>query len=259
MEEVVVEKVLAAARQRLHEQLTLDDLAKMACFSKFHFARMFRRVTGASPRRFLYALRLQEAKRLLATTSLSVAEVSNQVGYSSVGTFTSRFAASVGVSPAAYRRLRGDLSGMVRGEAPDPTVPGRIAGRCDGGIGGPMLVGLLRRPLPEGRPVRYDLAGPSGGWSFDHVPAGRWYLVAVGWGPDAELDSQRPPVLIAAKGPVKVGTDRGAVQVTLTMRPLRAVDPPLLFPVSPLPPTRRPSERPVNRRPSERPVTCQVG
>ena len=98
--ETTVEKVVGSLRHRLQEQLTLDDLAKMARFSKFHFARMFRKVTGVSPRRYLYALRLHEAKRLLITTSASVAEISNQVGYSSVGTFTSRFVASVGISPA---------------------------------------------------------------------------------------------------------------------------------------------------------------
>jgi AraC family transcriptional regulator len=108
--EHVVEHVLSTMRERLDEELTLDDLAKTANFSKFYFARMFRRVTGVSPRRYLYTLRLQEAKRLLTATSFSVAEISYRVGYRSVGTFSSRFAASVGVPPARYRRLGGDVS-----------------------------------------------------------------------------------------------------------------------------------------------------
>ena len=82
-------------------------MARAAMFSKFHFSRIFRRVTGVSPGRFLSAIRLQEAKHLLVSTTLNVADISLRVGYNSVGTFSSRFTRSVGMSPTAYRRYRG--------------------------------------------------------------------------------------------------------------------------------------------------------
>lgn len=243
--EQVVEHVLATARQRLAEQLTLDDLAQIAMFSKFHFARMFRRVTGVTPRRFLYALRLQEAKRLLVTTSLSVADVSCRVGYSSVGTFTSRFTASVGVPPAVYRRLRGKVSSVLRGEPPDPAAPGTISGRVEtpdaGATEGPILVCLLRQPVPEGRPARCDVLGRPGAWSFRYIPAGRWYVLAVSLppaGPEAaaaELD----PAMVGMSGPVQVCPERPSAEVTVRLRPVRPVDPPILVPLAGVPSRRR--------------------
>src|SRR5215813_8881373 len=105
--ERAVERVIAAMHANLGEQLTIDDMARVALFSKFHFSRIFLRVTGVSPGRFLAALRLEQAKRLLASTTFNVADISMHVGYTSVGTFSSRFTRSVGVSPTTYRRYRG--------------------------------------------------------------------------------------------------------------------------------------------------------
>lgn len=228
--ETTVEKVVGSLRHRLQEQLTLDDLAKMARFSKFHFARMFRKVTGVSPRRYLYALRLHEAKRLLITTSASVAEISNQVGYSSVGTFTSRFVASVGISPAQYRRLGGNVGPMLECEPVDPEAPGTLVGQCRGESFGPALVGLLRRPEPDNKPVWYTPVDGARRWSFPRVPAGNWYVLALGWpGPEPPPPDQLP-MFIATHGPIKFGKEPTVAELTLTLRPTRAVDPPILFP-----------------------------
>ena len=90
--ERAVLRVIDSMHENLGEPLTIDDMARTAMFSKFHFSRVFQRVTGLSPGRYLSAVRLQEAKRLLASTSLSVTDISHRVGYSSVGTFSSRFA-----------------------------------------------------------------------------------------------------------------------------------------------------------------------
>ena len=72
-------------RDNIGEELTVDDMARAAMFSKFHFTRVFQRVTGVSPGRFLSAMRLQRAKDLLLTTSMNVADISVHVGYNSVG------------------------------------------------------------------------------------------------------------------------------------------------------------------------------
>src|SRR5215204_2433957 len=133
--EQAVGRVIETMRENLGEHLTVDDMARTAMFSKFHFSRVFQRVTGVSPGRFLAAMRLQEAKRLLVSTSLTVTEISHRVGYTSVGTFSSRFRNSVGVSPTTYRQLGGfggatpidsrrsyarQRSATVRGEVTSP-------------------------------------------------------------------------------------------------------------------------------------------
>src|SRR5436190_23260100 len=115
MDEIVVravERAIETMHRNLGERLTIDDMARSAMFSKFHFSRVFQRVTGVSPGRFLSAMRLEEAKRLLLVTSFTVADISHRVGYNSVGTFSSRFRSSVGVSPTTYRQLGGNTSAV---------------------------------------------------------------------------------------------------------------------------------------------------
>jgi AraC family transcriptional regulator len=101
--EAAVRRAINAMRENLSDPLNIDDMARVAMFSKFHFTRVFQRVTGISPGRFLSAVRLQEAKRLLISTKLNVADISLRVGYASVGTFSTRFTKSVGVPPTTYR------------------------------------------------------------------------------------------------------------------------------------------------------------
>src|SRR2546421_12747721 len=93
-----VERAIETMQQNLGERLTIDDMARAAMFSKFHFSRVFQRVTGVSPGRFLSAMRLEEAKRLLVSTSFTVAGMSPRVGYNTAATFGSRFRSSVRVS-----------------------------------------------------------------------------------------------------------------------------------------------------------------
>src|SRR5579859_5367880 len=103
--QAAIERAIDTMWARYHEPLSLADIADTAILSKFYFSRVFRNFTGTSPGRFLTAIRLSKAKQLLLETSLSVAEISYMVGYNSLGTFTSRFTHSVGVSPARYRAL----------------------------------------------------------------------------------------------------------------------------------------------------------
>lgn len=239
--EQVVERVLTTMRERLGEQLTLDDLAQTAMFSKFYFARMFRHTTGLSPRRFLYALRLQEAKRMLVTTSLGVADISNRVGYNSVGTFTSRFTASVGVPPALYRRLRGNMSSVLDSEPVDPAARGLISGSVEPPAGSPAggrtVVSLFRGPLPEGRPARCDVLPAPGRWTFRNVPEGRWYVFGLalppagGDGDGAEHIGcwpERDRTMMGMTGPVKLSSEALSVDLTIRLRPVRPIDPPIL-------------------------------
>ena len=81
---------------------------EMDNLTPYHFARIFRNVTGIPPGEFLTAVRLERTKQLLLDTDLGVAEVCFEVGYESVGTFATRFKDLVGLPPgkrcAACRR-----------------------------------------------------------------------------------------------------------------------------------------------------------
>ncbi|HXR29567.1 MAG TPA: helix-turn-helix transcriptional regulator [Solirubrobacterales bacterium] len=91
------------ADARYAEALTVDDLAAAAGLSKAHFSREFRRAFGESPHAYLLTRRLERAATMLRTTDRSVADICLSVGLQSIGSFTTSFSRTFGVSPTAYR------------------------------------------------------------------------------------------------------------------------------------------------------------
>jgi AraC-like DNA-binding protein len=91
------------ADARYFEPLDVDDLARAAGLSRAHFSREFRRAFGESPHAYLLTRRLERAAALLRGTDHSVADVCLSVGLRSVGSFTTSFTRTYGVSPTAYR------------------------------------------------------------------------------------------------------------------------------------------------------------
>ncbi len=91
------------ADARYVEPLGVDDMAHAAGLSRAHFSREFRRAFGESPHAYLLTRRLERAAALLRTTDRSVANICHSVGLDSVGSFTSSFTRTYGMSPTAYR------------------------------------------------------------------------------------------------------------------------------------------------------------
>ena len=91
------------ADARFFEPLDVDDMARAAGLSRAHFSREFRRAFGESPHQYLLTRRLERAASLLRMTDRSVADVCFSVGLQSVGSFTTSFTKTYGVSPTAYR------------------------------------------------------------------------------------------------------------------------------------------------------------
>ena len=65
----------------------LDEVANYACMSKYHFCRVFSEVYGESPYHYISKMRIEQAKRLLVTSKLSINDICEAVGYTSVGSF----------------------------------------------------------------------------------------------------------------------------------------------------------------------------
>ena len=78
-------------------------MASIAGISKFHFHRQFAATYGRTPAAYLSERRVERAQDLLRATNLSVTEVCHAVGFSSLGSFSTRFSALVGESPTQYR------------------------------------------------------------------------------------------------------------------------------------------------------------
>jgi len=91
------------ADTRYAEPLDLDVLSAAANVSKYHFARSFADTYGDTPMRYLTRRRIERAQDLLRTANLTVTEVCMMVGFSSLGSFSSRFRELVGETPTRYR------------------------------------------------------------------------------------------------------------------------------------------------------------
>jgi AraC-like DNA-binding protein len=97
------------------QPLDVEALARGAHMSAGHFSREFRLAYGESPYSYLMTRRIERAMALLRRGDLSVTEVCFEVGCSSLGTFSTRFAELVGMSPSTYRR---QAAGATAGMAP---------------------------------------------------------------------------------------------------------------------------------------------
>jgi AraC-like DNA-binding protein len=99
---------------RYAEPLDVAALAQRAHTSPAHFARRFKKTFGETPHQYLLTRRIERAKHLLRETDRSVTEISLDVGFHSLGTFSSKFKEFVGGTPTEYRR-------KARGLSPVPT------------------------------------------------------------------------------------------------------------------------------------------
>lgn len=129
------------------EALDLDALAAAAAVSRHHFARCFARTYGEPPMRYVTRRRIERAQDLLRSANLTVTEVCVLVGYSSLGSFSSRFRELVGESPSEYRHRWAASGGpripgcfmFMRGLDRWPSVGGTQGGRStEGGAVGTL-------------------------------------------------------------------------------------------------------------------------
>jgi len=89
---------------QLDQDLTLKALAAASYLSPFHFARLFKKITGLSPHNYLASVRATKAQLLLAETDLSVTEIGARVGYMSGSHFTKAFRLATGATPREFRK-----------------------------------------------------------------------------------------------------------------------------------------------------------
>jgi AraC-like DNA-binding protein len=89
---------------QLDQELTLRALAAASHLSPFHFARLFKKLTGSTPHNYLAGIRANRAQLLLAQTELSITEVGAQVGYLSASHFSKAFRLATGATPREFRK-----------------------------------------------------------------------------------------------------------------------------------------------------------
>ena len=83
--------------------LDLNEISKQACLSRYHFLRLFRQAFATTPHQYLIHRRIEKAKELLRSRRLSVTDVCFEVGFQSLGSFSTLFRKRVGDAPINYR------------------------------------------------------------------------------------------------------------------------------------------------------------
>jgi AraC-like DNA-binding protein len=129
--DVVALRALRRARDRIDrdygDEIGIAALASWAGYSREHFIRTFRATYGETPGRYRTRRRIERACELLRSVNLTVTEICHLVGFSSLGTFSTRFAEQVGMSPTRYR----EESARRGGPAP---IPGCFAMMWETGL-----------------------------------------------------------------------------------------------------------------------------
>lgn len=97
------------------QALTLDELAGVAGLSKYYFLRLFKATYGLTPALYVSRRRVERAQDLLRATNLSVTEVCHAVGFTSLGSFSSRFRELVGESPSGFQSRYGAAAPRIPG------------------------------------------------------------------------------------------------------------------------------------------------
>lgn len=232
----LVQRIIRTMRAS-DDPLTLDDLAEMAGLSPYHFARVFRSVTGVPPVEYQTSLRFLRAKELLLTSPASVTDVCFEVGYGSLGTFSRRFKQIVGITPAEFRALpemvdRLDLDHEI-------TRLCRFHGGSNASIAGDIVapgldarvyIGLFPDNRPGGRPVVGQMLPEPGPFYLPSVPVGRWYMMAAALPRGADPVAQLLPngINVGSGGTVEIVRGDEQVRRVVMMRPILPTDPPVM-------------------------------
>ena len=238
--QVAVERVIQKMHERLCETLVLEDMADIACLSPYYFSRVFHQIVGIPPGEFLATLRLDRAKQLLLTTSLSITDICFEVGYVGLGSFTTRFTQLVGVSPRQLRNLAKELATpsfsmrLERHEESPPTFPqAGVRGHIYtlDPFKGLIFAGLFPKAIPQGQPTRCTRLLAPGPYTMRDVPDGRYFLLVVAFPLSENLQAYLLPqegILVGVAGPLVVRHGTTQTPVDLVLRVPCLTDPPII-------------------------------
>ncbi|MBN1825511.1 MAG: AraC family transcriptional regulator [Candidatus Eisenbacteria bacterium] len=160
-------RVLVHIQRNLDRDLSLEELARIACFSPYHFHRIFRGMTGETLAVHIRRIRLERAALRLATTRRAILDIALEAGYESHEAFTRAFGAMTGLSPSRFRerrrlvsengtaRVRFDPEGGAEDFQPIDTGGSNMDARME--TIGPLRVAFVRHTGP------YDECGKAWG------------------------------------------------------------------------------------------------
>jgi AraC-like DNA-binding protein len=96
------------------QSIDLDAIAQSAFLSRYHFLRQFRRAYDVTPHQYLMRRRVEAARKMLVTTDRSIIDICMDVGFHSLGSFSTLFRRQIGQPPARYRSRWVQCPGIPR-------------------------------------------------------------------------------------------------------------------------------------------------
>ncbi|MEK3822263.1 helix-turn-helix transcriptional regulator [Cytobacillus sp. FSL W8-0315] len=218
------------------DSLDLTRIAESANLSPWHFNRVFKQMVGIPPKKYLMALRLIESKKLLLESDWTSTDICFEVGYNSLGTFTSKFSKEVAVSPNNFRKKKDNKSssfeGISYGEGRYGSVQGQII--VPENFSGTIFLGAFTSALPSGIPSSCCVINTDSNTEFllQDLPIGNYYIFAAGFNHQVLADS-----VLASQNFLRAGYFK-SIQITkkqkisleygLELRSEQETDPPLL-------------------------------
>ncbi len=242
---LAVKQAISMMRSHFQDPLTLPEIASSVQLSPFHFNRIFRSITGMPPSVYLAALRIEQAKKLLLRTRLSVTSICFDVGYNSLGTFTTRFTRFVGTAPSQLRQLskneelqalfqdwdllKDNLSAFNR-HGGKSTIEGYID--ISQPFDGLIFIGLFPDPIPQGAPVSCTvLAGP-GNYTLSSISKGKYYIFAAALQRSEDLVEMLEAgssLRCGKQHPISIQWEGAHKSVDLLLSPMYWTDAPILI------------------------------
>ncbi|GEL77561.1 helix-turn-helix transcriptional regulator [Tenuibacillus multivorans] len=226
-------------KNNLGQSLTTEDIARHVGYSHYHFVRIFKKETGISPRHFLSALRIEASKQKLFDSKRSILNALLQVGYKSIGTFSSKFKQFVGVSPKTFQTELKQLSSKMLHTNSErttklkkndtPTLMCTV--QAPKAFKGWIFIGLFPRPIPDQKPIIGTALHKKRICTFSNVPTGTYYVLAASI---KRSLNPRDYLLLdhALRGkavkPIHI-TENTTRHVTIHLREPSPLDPPILI------------------------------
>src|SRR5262245_66284579 len=109
------------------EPIFVSAVARASGLTPFHFIRLFKAIFGETPHQYRSRAQIEKAKHLLILTDLSVTEVCMEVGFSSLGSFSTLFSRRVGMSPVEFQRQSRPSSAAEERQLPGRLIPGCLS------------------------------------------------------------------------------------------------------------------------------------
>ncbi len=235
--QLAVERAIHTMTQDLASPHSTQSMAASVAMSPFYFIKVFKAVTGISPRLFLAAVRMERAKRALLASDASVTDICLDVGYSSLGTFSRIFHALVGLSPVTFReavkqyapedlwRDALEFSRTHRYEGSD-TLEGYVAAP-ENRFNRIIFVGAFRKAIPQGPPLAGTVLLGPGPFRIRRPAQAAFHLLVL------QLPMNVPP-FDPIRQPEQTRVARTLIagdanHVRADLRPVAISDPPLVI------------------------------